>query len=259
MKNVSLSKWLVSVAVVATLIFNMLAVLLPLNGITTSEVSDKFPVYFVPANYVFAIWSVIYIGLIAFAIYQWMLKDKDYGLVLKIMPWFVLASFANSVWLLTWHYGVFYWGLVLMLVLLICLIVVYQTIVSTKEKDAPKQTSRFIKLPISIYLGWISVATIANVTDVLHLLRWDGFGMTGVTWAAFMVLIASVLGILMLVRHKDYIFMAVLVWALTGIAAKFPEESMLVSSVVFGCFAMLAVAVGFAMHDLKMLGKKQKK
>jgi hypothetical protein len=259
MKDIKLAKWLVVFAVVVTLIVNMVAVLLPLNGITTSEVSDSFKVFFVPANYVFSIWSVIYIGLISFAVYQFKLKEKEYALVNNIFPWFIVASIANSAWLFTWHFGVFYLGLVLMLILLGSLLVIYMKLAKAKTKEAPKQLNYLIKLPISIYLGWISVATIANVTDILALMKWDGFGIPGATWSAFMILIAAILGILMLVKNKDYAYLAVIVWATIGIAAKFPSEGQITAAVILGCAAMVIVAVGHITKDLGLTDKKTKK
>src|SRR5689334_24378270 len=64
-------------SVIFALTINILATSLPLNGQNTGEISDRFKVYFVPAGYVFAIWGVIYLGWIAFIIFQLRSSQKE--------------------------------------------------------------------------------------------------------------------------------------------------------------------------------------
>lgn len=243
MKKYLGSKIFITIGVLITFAVNMLAILLPLNGISTAAVSDSFKVYFVPANYVFSIWSVIYVALIAFTVYQLVLKDKEYKVVNKLMPWILLGNAANSIWLITWHYQIFNWGLALMLLLLLSLIVVYVTIHNAKQADLPKNSGLLIKLPFSIYLGWISVATVANVTNVLWLNGWDGFGLTGPMWAAIMIIVACILAITLLLKNKDYAYAAVIIWAVIGISQKFPNENQITLAVALGVFAIVLIAI----------------
>ena len=165
MKN-TIRQVVVSLTVLVTIIINILADVLPINGLNTGKISDSFHVYFVPAGYVFAIWGIIYIGLIAYAIYQALPVQRENPRLQSTGWWVVLGGLANSIWIFLWHYEQFVGTLGAMLILLATLIAVYlhlgigQTKVTTGETWA-------VRIPFSIYLGWITVATVANVTDVL--------------------------------------------------------------------------------------------
>ena len=206
-------------AVVVMITINILANALPINGQNTGEISDLFQVFFVPAGYVFAIWGLIYIGLAAFAIYQALPAQRENPRLRKIGYWFLLSCVANSVWIFMWHYNLFPLSLLVMLVLLASLLVIYlrldvgRTRVSTLERWC-------VNIPFSVYLGWITVATVANVTDVLYDLGWNGFGIAPETWAVIMLIIAAGLGVAMAVTRRDVAYLLVLVWAFAGIGVK---------------------------------------
>lgn len=221
MNKNTLRQILVVVAVAATLVVNTLANALPLNGLNTGQISDAFKVYFVPAGYVFSIWGVIYLGLIAFAVFQALPSQKENPRLKKIGGWFLLGSLANIAWIFLWHYQQFPVTLLAMLTLLVTLILVYlklgigtSLIVSTAE-------TWMVRVPFSLYLGWITVATIANVTDVLYSLNWSGWGLAPQTWAVIMLAVAVVVAALMAFVKRDVVYLAVLVWAFAGIAVKF--------------------------------------
>lgn len=143
-----------------------LATTLPLNGQTTAAISDKFQVLFVPAGYVFAIWGIIYVGWMAFAVYQALPAQRANPRLQRISWLFALANIANAAWLFTWHFELFPLSAIVMLSLLALLIAIYWRLnigrvqVSAREKW-------LVDLPFGIYLGWISVATIANISDLL--------------------------------------------------------------------------------------------
>jgi hypothetical protein len=176
-------------------------------------------VFFVPAGYVFAIWGVIYIGWIAYSIYQIQPAQRNNARLNAIAPWFWLAAVANSAWLFLWHWNYFGLTLLAMFTLLGSLIMIYITLRQT-SKDAAPIERWLVSLPFSVYLGWVSVATIANVTDVLDWIHWDSFGIAPTVWAAVMLAVACVVGLLMQLRHQDRGFLAVLLWAFVGIALK---------------------------------------
>jgi translocator protein len=205
--------------VILTLVINTLANILPLNGQNTGEISDRFQVYFVPAGYVFSIWFIIYVGLIAFAIYQALPSQRENPRLRRVGYWFALSGIANSAWIFCWHYNLFTLSLVVMLALLVSLIVTYlrldigRTIVSTTEKWC-------LNIPTSVYLGWISVATIANVTDVLYDLNWDSWGLSPTTWAVIMLVVATFIAVMIAVTRRDLAFLLVFVWSFIGIAVK---------------------------------------
>jgi hypothetical protein len=134
-----------------------------------------FPVYFVPAGYVFSIWGVIYLLLIAFVVYQALPSQRENPLLRRIGYWFALTCAANSLWIFAWHWLIFPLTLVLMLILLCALINIY-LITRRERENISRAETWLVQLPFSIYLGWISVATIANMTDFLYDAGWNGAG-----------------------------------------------------------------------------------
>jgi hypothetical protein len=215
----TLRQVIVVLSVLATLAVNILANALPFNGLTTAQVSDQFHVYFVPAGYVFAIWGLIYIGLIAYAVFQALPAQRENPRLRRTGYPIAAAGLANCVWLLLWHYEQFVWTLVAMIGLLILLILVYLDL-GIGRTEVSKAETWAVRAPFSVYLGWITVATIANVTDVLYFLKWDGFGIGARDWT--LVLFAAVILIagLMSLTRRDIAYNLVIVWALVGIAVK---------------------------------------
>jgi len=223
MKKDSLRQIVVVLAIFFNITINVLANALPINGLNTGQISDRFQVYFVPAGYVFAIWGLIYIGLLAYTVYQALPAQKENPRLQATGWWVVLSGLANSMWIFLWHYEQFVGTLAAMLVLLASLIAVYQRLMIGGTK-VTKAEQWLVRIPYSIYLGWITVATIANVTDVLDLLKWNAFGIAAQTWYLF--ILVAVLGIstLMSLSRRDVAFILVILWALVGIGYKFPSE-----------------------------------
>ena len=155
MKRSLTRQLIIILSVVATIVVNGLANALPLNGQQTGEVSDRFPVYFVPAGYVFAIWGVIYAGLIAYAVYQALPAQRTNLRLAAIDAPFVIASLANIVWIFLWHYEVFPGTMAVMLVLLGALMTIYLRLGINKFK-VPSAERWAVHVPFSIYLGWIT-------------------------------------------------------------------------------------------------------
>jgi len=210
-------KLLNTIALLFMLVMNTLAVSLPIGGKTTGELSDLYPNLFVPAGFTFAIWSVIYLLLVGFIAYQWIVSD-DKSKVEKIGNWFVLNGLANGSWIVAWHYELVPVSIVIMLVLLGSLIMMYRKLnINYFGKYGIKW---LVYTPISVYLGWISVATIANFTTVLVSYGWSGFGISEDVWAVVVLIVAVILGSLMLYRHKDIFYAGVIAWASYGILSK---------------------------------------
>ena len=219
MKRSSLLPWINVVATVAMITVNVLANALPINGLNTGEISDRFSVYFVPAGYVFSIWGLIYLGLIAFSGYQILPSQRANSHIRRIGFLYALSSLANVAWIFFWHYERFPLTLPAMLAILGSLIAIF--VVIWRARDELSTPDRWaILVPFSIYLGWISVATVANVTQLLTFLNWGGWGIGPVAWAVIMLLVAAGIAVLMSVRHASVSYAAVFVWAYAGIAVK---------------------------------------
>jgi hypothetical protein len=215
---------LVAISVLATIVVNALASALPINGQTTGEISDSFDVFFVPAGYVFSIWGLIYLGLIAYAVYQALPAQKHNADLRSIGYLFVVSSLANIAWILLWHYEYFPLTVVAMLTLLVCLIAIYLRL-DIGRKQVSSGMRWLVHLPFSIYLGWITVATIANVTALLSYWDWSGWGIGPEAWTVIMLAIATVVGGLMSFTRGDIAYALVLIWAFSGIAIKHSDTS----------------------------------
>lgn len=219
MSKDNLRQIFVALAVAATIAMNFLANIIPLNGQNTGEISDRFKVFFVPAGYVFSIWGLIYVGLAAYAVFQALPAQKSEPSLRRIGWPFLVASAANIIWLFFWHYNLFALTEVAMLTLLASLIIIYLRLeIGIKEVGAGMRWA--VHIPFSVYLGWISVATIANTTDLLYYWNWGGWGISPQVWAVIMLAVAALLGLIMALRRRDVAFLAVLVWAFAGIAVK---------------------------------------
>jgi benzodiazapine receptor len=200
-----------------TILVNGAANALPLNGITTGELSDKYGNLFTPAGYVFAIWGVIYVLLAAFTYYQYTANDDE--LHEKIGWLFVISSFFNSIWIFFWHYEYLLLSLFAMTGLLVSLILIY-TRLEIGKVDVPQKKKYMVHTTFSVYLGWITVAPIANVAALLVGIGWDGFNITAIYITATMILIALILTLVYIYDRGDVAYAAVIVWALGGIVQK---------------------------------------
>lgn len=238
-----------------TLVINGLANALPLNGVTTGNVSDNIPSLFTPAGYVFAIWGMIYFFLIAFAIYQALPAQKENPRLERIGFWFFLSNIFNGTWIFFWHYGLWFLTEVAMLGLLVSLIFLY--VRAGIGKSQPKFWERFsIDIPFGIYLGWISVATIANTANLLYVnkLLISSINIQVVLTVAMLV-IGAVLGLLMILLRKEVAFPLVLIWAYGGILSK--RIDMPAIAITAGiAMTVLAIALLLSIFKLKIVKTK---
>jgi hypothetical protein len=231
----------VIVTILVTILINGLANALPLNGLQTGEISDRFEVYFVPAGYVFSIWGLIYLGLIVYAVFQALPAQRENPRLRATGWWISLGGLANIAWIFLWHYEQFPLTLVAMLGLLATLIVTYLRL-GTRRTVAPLAERLAVRLPFSIYLGWITVATIANVTSLLDHLQWEGFGLPPELWMGIVLAAVAVIAVLMNFTRRDPAYALVLLWALAGIAVKHAGVAAVVIPTWF-TFAVVALTL----------------
>ena len=229
-------------SVLLAITINILASVLPLNNQNTGAISDRFKVYFVPSGYVFAIWGLIYIGWIAFAIYQFLPAQKSSPRLRRLGYLFALSGIANGAWLFCWHYNYFGLSVLVMLTLLGLLIASYVRLdVAHGSRSAAERWC--VDAPFSVYLGWITVATVANISDYLFSISWNGFGITAQSWAVIMIAVASLLGVLMALLRRDAGYLLVLVWSFVGIALKQTPAPQVVQSAWMAALVCLGLAV----------------
>jgi benzodiazapine receptor len=222
-----------------------------LGGVTSADVSDIYPTLVTPAGFTFAIWGIIYTLLLLFVIYQALPNNRDKPFLSKIGLSFGLSSVCNVCWLFLWHYDLVTYSLILMFALLASLILVYLRLDVGKAAVSLKEML-FVHLPFSVYLGWISIATIANVSVALTAGGWDGWGIEALAWAVAIICVALLLSFAMLSSRKDIVFCFVIVWALTGILVQQSEHESIVLASELGIVLLLAaIGVTVAFSRLK--------
>jgi len=236
----------VTLSIVLTIVVNTLANALPLNGLNTGQISDRFEVYFTPAGYVFAIWGIIYLGLIVFAVFQALPSQRENPRLQSTGWWIVLGGLANSVWIFLWHYEQFPLTIIAMLLLLVTLIITYLRLGVNRVKVS-RAEKLAVHLPFSIYLGWITVATVANVTSLLDYLNWDGFGISPVTWMWIVLAAVLAIAVIMNFTRRDVGYALVILWAVAGIAIKHAATSEVATPawIVFALVALTLIAASF--------------
>jgi len=222
-KNTTFLKFVNLIALILVLTVNFLANYLPINGYNTGELSDMYPNLFVPAGITFSIWGVIYLLLTIFVIYQFLptkgSKEIKNTIINKIGYLFLLSSLFNAAWIFTWHYLYVFLSLIIMIALLLTLITIYQRL-NIGLKDYSKKIYTVFILPFSVYLGWITVATIANLTAWLVDINWNGWGFSDVFWTVLVIIVGLIITLYTLLKRKDIAFSLVIAWAYLGIIIK---------------------------------------
>jgi len=211
------------IAVLLTISLNLLANIIPFNGVYTGEVADSFPNYFTPPGYVFAIWGIIYILLFVFMFYQAKKDQVSADYLPKIGYLYLIGAILNVSWLVVFHYSygnplLLIWSEVLIVGFLIVLLLTYVRL-EIGVREVPLKEKLAIHLPTSVYLGWISLATIANTAAVLNsnLVIADE---VQYLWTALVLIVVLVLTSLMIFLRRDIAYGLVVIWASTGIASK---------------------------------------
>lgn len=231
------------VALITTIAINYLSNTGILNGNTMKTMSDKYFNYFTPAGYAFSIWGVIYVGLLGFVFYtgrSLFKKDAEEPGLLKIGWWFVLSCVANSLWVFAWLYD--YTG-VSVLIMIIILISLLKIIVNTRMElnGHPFKKYLFIFWPFALYAGWISVALIANIAAWLTKLKWNGWGISDISWAIMMICIAGLINIFMVKTRNLREYATVGIWALIAISVSNDGHP----SIKYTCYAISVILFAF--------------
>ena len=215
------------------IVTNALANVLPLNGQRTGEISDSVNVLFTPAGYVFSIWGLIYVLVLVWLVMQWIRKDTTKMQAIL----FSASSILNTLWLVTYHYEFFWTSTVVMVVLLLTLIALYLTYPRGNWHIAER-------LPFSVYLGWISVATIANFSFTMK----DAgisLGISEVYGTVLLMLVATIIAVAARIISRDIFFPLVVVWAFTGIIVANTSQAIVVMTTIFILIIIVMIILGF--------------
>ncbi len=248
-------------AVAATIVVNILSVTVPFFGNTQAEVSGRYPNLFVPAGFTFSIWGVIWLLLVLFAVWQardlFRREEVPMPFLAQIGPWFAVATLGNLGWLFVFQADLIVLSMVPILLLFAGLLVIYQRLrVGRVAADgrAPASSERpafagdrlAVHLPFSVYLGWVSIAVIANATAALVSLGWRGSPLPEAFWAVLMIAVGGLLAVLQAINRGDLFFALAVAWALGGIAAQRAAAAdapvVLAAAAAVGVLVLLAAA-----------------
>lgn len=233
---------------VASLALNGLAGTTILGGNTTAQVSDSYPNLFAPAGVTFAIWGVIYLLLIGFCVRLFVKLGKKHDkeadkLAVSLLSDFMTVSVLNAVWLLAWQYRVLWLSVIFIIAMLVFLVRIN---LKTQGKKLNLVDWATINLPFSVYFGWVTVATIANITVWLVSIGWNGGGIAPETWTVTILVIGAAVGMFNAWRMKNAAYVAVFVWAYFGIWLKHTStvgHNLMYPTVIFTLGWLLAALV----------------
>lgn len=226
-------------AILATLTINVLSNFFPLKGANIGEISNTIlqGVQITPANYAFAIWGLIYIGLIAYGIYQLRPTQRRDPRLQRVNILLIVACLAQIVWVYLFTMRFFWLSVVAMLVILLALIGAYLKLGVGKVRVL-RDRLWLAHIPLSIYLGWISVATIVNIASALYISNWDGWGISSAIWTAIMLVVATVIAAIVAIKRADIAFSCVFIWAYIAIAIRHLNNPIIWMTAVLGAIAL---------------------
>lgn len=239
------------------MVANVLAVTLPINGKTTAQISAEYPNLFVPAGFTFSIWGVIYLSLLAFIVYQlWLAFSDKYPealvrLMQKMKDWFLISAVTNACWLFAWHYHLIPVSMVIMLMLLISLVIIQLNFgIGITPATLPERI--FIHFPFSLYLGWIAIATIANMTTLLIYTGWEGNLHSQIIWTMAMIGVGTLASMAMILLRNNIVYALVSVWAFYGIlikrkAADVLDENAIVHTCIIA-IGIIAITISWQLY-----------
>lgn len=235
---------------------NALANILPINGLNTGEVSAFYPNYFVPAGFTFSIWGIIYLLLAVylFASTQLLLKKNNDAtkekMSIQVAKIFIGTCILNASWIFAWHYLQVLASVFIMLLFLFTLTIMY-----IKQQQATVSFTPFqqfaIHIPFVVYLAWICVATIANITALLVSIGFNGIGVEPTTWSICMIIVATLLAIYFGIKEKQWAFCAIISWALYGILQGQKSSSYAIGLSATICMVVVLIATVIATYDKK--------
>ncbi|NEP08208.1 MAG: tryptophan-rich sensory protein [Okeania sp. SIO2G4] len=214
-------QWANLIGIIAAFFLNVYVNLAPPGGKTIGEISNTVfeDVLIIPASYAFAIWGLIYLGLISFGIYQVLPVQRENPILQRCGYFLVGASLAQIIWVFLFQYQLFTFSVLAMLGILGCLICLYLSLGISYER-VPKKDKWLVHHPISIYFAWISVATIVNIASALHYLGWNSIGQIAIFWTIIMLIIGAIIAAIINIQKQDIAYPLVFIWAFIAIVIR---------------------------------------
>jgi len=197
------------------LVMNAVATALPLSGLTVGEVSRRYDTLFAPIDFTFGIWGLIYLGLTVYTVTQ---LASDTPVIRAITPWFIFANVLNGSWIIFWRLEILWLSALILVGLLFSLYKINKVTIAKRMDLASTLT---IRVPFAIYFGWVTVATIANISSLLVQLGFgEGFGLSAQAWTVVILIVAVLIGSATALVNSSPSYALVLVWAFWGIYSR---------------------------------------
>ncbi|HFC11771.1 MAG TPA: hypothetical protein ENJ56_02925 [Anaerolineae bacterium] len=228
----------VLLAVAGMIIFNVYVRELPFYSATRQKISPQLATQLIPATYTALIWYAIFTGLIAYATYQLLPRQTRNALHNRLAFWLVLACVAQVVWIYLWDLAIYQWALCALFVLLEAVIVMYRRLEIGRIRVRRNETL-FVRLPISLFLGWLTITTLVYSTTFLTLIGWDYLNISPELWAIIAIGLTAILAGIVAQRHHDFIYAAAVIWGFSGIAVANPTSLPISLTVIVLSIAML--------------------
>ena len=222
------------IAFLFVIAMNVMSNALPINNQSMAEISAKYPSLFTPAGFTFSIWGVIYLALLLFVVYQALPAQRSNQAIASISRLFQINCIANSIWILVWHFDLLAVSVAVMLVILTTLALIYRKLLGE---------NLLLRLPFSLYTGWISLATIANISALQIGSGWDDVGMSAIHWTLLKLALAGALGASIAIKYRDAAFVLVVAWAAYGISVMQSATPAVAGAALTLCFMALMLSV----------------
>jgi len=193
------------------IVVNVLSNALPINGQTMPEISARYPSLFTPAGFTFSIWGVIYLCLLVFVIWQALPAQRNNETVARISKYFQANCLLNAAWLILWHHDELVLSLVFMVAILVSLVLIYRELIAEQL---------VLRLPFSLYTGWITLATIANASILQNAYGWDAVWLSPEIWTIVKLSVAASIAATVLHKFRDPVYALPIAWGGYGISVK---------------------------------------
>ncbi|MFC3879132.1 hypothetical protein ACFOSV_03040 [Algoriphagus namhaensis] len=230
-----------------------------IGGKTVGELSAEYDNYFTPAGYAFAIWGLIYLALTAQAVFfivRAFDRTKESTFLSQIGPYLIIANIFNAGWLWFWLTENTGLSVVTMLGILLCLVIVILSLRMNISKES-KIIQLLVRTPISIYAGWITVATVANISAYLAKIGWSGGPIDEITWTIIMMAVAALVNISIVFLRNLYAFPLVGMWALFAISVRHSGTQSGLQGTALICMSVIFLALAFQLIRKSLLARKQ--
>ncbi|MFV0387577.1 MAG: hypothetical protein ACK5NT_02385 [Pyrinomonadaceae bacterium] len=239
-------KLLVACATFAVVATNYIATKGMIGGTTPNEISEKYPTILTPSDYTFRIWGLIFLGVVAFTVYQFIREGSKNIAQIRLLS--ICVAAVNIAWIFCWQTERILLSTIAIIVLLIILIKI-NTLSANLEPTIEKVT---VKIPFSIYFGWVSIVAVINILVYMRSIGISLDGTGAVYAATAFVILFTVIAFYIKEKLDIPFFALAVVWAFAGIGIKQSGNTALVIACGIGVIVLLFASMTLVLKDPKL-------